>query len=70
MMDGVQKPSNYECYTEPFRFYEMEKGARGGVVVKALSYMPECRGLETRWGEFLNLPNPSGISRPWGLLSF
>jgi hypothetical protein len=26
------------------------------------------RGFETRWGEFLNLPNPSG-RRPWGLLS-
>jgi hypothetical protein len=25
------------------------------------------RGLETRWGEILNLPNASGRTRPWGL---
>jgi hypothetical protein len=25
--------------------------------------------FDTRWGEFLNLPNPSGRTRPWGLLS-
>jgi hypothetical protein len=25
--------------------------------------------LYSRWGEFLNLPNPSGLTRPWGLLS-
>jgi hypothetical protein len=24
---------------------------------------------DTRTGEFLNLPNPSGCTRPWGLLS-
>jgi hypothetical protein len=24
---------------------------------------------DTRWGEFLNLPNPSGRTKPWGLLS-
>jgi hypothetical protein len=34
------------------------------VVVKALSYKPEGRGFDTRWGEFLNLPNPSGHIRP------
>jgi hypothetical protein len=44
-------------------------GARGIVVVKALCYKPEGRGFETRGGEFLNLPNPSGRSRPWGLFS-
>jgi hypothetical protein len=38
-------------------------------VVKALCYKPEGRGFDTRWGEFLNLPNPSGRTRPWGLLS-
>jgi hypothetical protein len=32
-------------------------------------YEPEGRGFETRWGEILNLPNPSGCTRPWGLLS-
>jgi hypothetical protein len=39
------------------------------LVVKALGYKPEGRGFETRWGESLNLPNPSGRTRPWGLLS-
>jgi hypothetical protein len=42
---------------------------RGSVVIKALCYKPEGLGAETRWGEFLNLPNPSGRSSPWGLLS-
>jgi hypothetical protein len=45
------------------------KGARGSVVVKALCYKPEGRGFDTRRGKFLNLPNPSGRTRPWGLLS-
>jgi hypothetical protein len=41
----------------------------GSVVVKALCYKPEGRGFDSRWGEFLNLPNLSGRTRPWGLLS-
>jgi hypothetical protein len=45
-------------------------GARGSLVVKKLDYKAEGRGFETRWGEILNLPNPSGHTRPWGLLSF
>jgi hypothetical protein len=40
----------------------------GSVVVKALCYEPEGRGFDTRWGNFLNLLNPSGRTRPWGLL--
>jgi hypothetical protein len=44
-------------------------GARGSVVAKALCYKPEGRGFDTRWGEFLNLPNPSGHTRQWCLLS-
>jgi hypothetical protein len=44
-------------------------GARGSVVVKALCYKLEGRGFDSRWGEFLNLPNTSGRTRPWGLLS-
>jgi hypothetical protein len=44
-------------------------GERGRVVVKALCYKPQGRGFDTRWGEFLNLPNPSGRTRPWGLVS-
>jgi hypothetical protein len=41
----------------------------GSVVVKALCYKPEGRGFDSRLGEFLNLPNHSGRTRPWGLLS-
>jgi hypothetical protein len=36
---------------------------------KALCYEPEGWRFETWWGEFLNLPNPSSRTRPWGLLS-
>jgi hypothetical protein len=43
-------------------------GARGSLLVKALGYKPEGRGFETRLDEILNLPNPSGRARPWGLL--
>jgi hypothetical protein len=55
-------PSSYVSYCQFF-------GARGSVVVKALCYKPEGRRFDTRWGEFLNLPNPSGHTRPWGLRS-
>jgi hypothetical protein len=37
------------------------------LVLKALCYKPGGRGFETRWADFLNLPNPSGRTRPWGL---
>jgi hypothetical protein len=44
--------------------------ARDGVVVKALCYKPEGRGFDTRSSDFfLNLPNPSGRTRPWGFIS-
>jgi hypothetical protein len=36
---------------------------------KALGYKPEGRWFETQWGEILNLPHPSGRTRPWGLLN-
>jgi hypothetical protein len=36
---------------------------------KALCYKPEGRGFDSQWCEFLNLPNPSGRTWPWGLLS-
>jgi hypothetical protein len=39
------------------------------IMVKALGYKLEGRVLKSRWGEILNLPNPSGRTRPWGLLS-
>jgi hypothetical protein len=32
-------------------------GARGSVVVKAVCYKPEGPEFDSRWGEFLNLPN-------------
>jgi hypothetical protein len=44
-------------------------GACGSIVVKALCYKPEGREFDSRLGEFLNLPNPSGRTRSWGLLS-
>jgi hypothetical protein len=44
-------------------------GALGSLVVKALGYKPEDRGFKARWDEILNSPNPSGRTRPWGLLS-
>jgi hypothetical protein len=40
-------------------------GARGSLLVKALGYKSEGRGFENRLGELLNLPNPSGCTRPW-----
>jgi hypothetical protein len=39
------------------------------VEVKTLRYKREGRGFDTRWGDCLNLPNPSGRIGPWGLLS-
>jgi hypothetical protein len=39
------------------------------LVVKALGYNSEGRRFETRRGEILNLPNPCGRTKPWGLLS-
>jgi hypothetical protein len=39
------------------------------LVVRAVGYKSVGRGLETQWGEILNLPNPSGRTRPRGLLS-
>jgi hypothetical protein len=44
-------------------------GTRGSLAVKALGYKPEGCGFETRWGEILNLPNRSGRTRHWSLLS-
>jgi hypothetical protein len=61
-MHKVQKPDDSQCYTPMPR-------TCGSVVVKALCYKPEGRGFDSRWGEFLHLPNPSGRTRPWGLLS-
>jgi hypothetical protein len=40
-------------------------GAQGSLVVKALCYKPEGRGFDTRWGNVLNVPIPSGRTRPY-----
>jgi hypothetical protein len=40
--------------------------ARGSVVVKAPCSKRVGCGFKTRWGEFFNLPNPSGRTRPLG----
>jgi hypothetical protein len=50
-----------------FRTVQQAREAR--VVVKAICYKPEGRGFDTRLGEFVNLPNPSSRTRPWGLRS-
>jgi hypothetical protein len=55
-------------------FHILEKnklldGACSSLVVKAVCYKLEGCGFNTRRGEFLNLSNPSGRSRPWGSLS-
>jgi hypothetical protein len=44
-------------------------GARGSIMVKALGYKRGSRGFETRWGDILNLPDPSGRTRSWGSLN-
>jgi hypothetical protein len=42
-------------------------GARGSVVVEALCYKPEGRGIASRWGGFFsNLPNPTGRTMALG----
>jgi hypothetical protein len=56
------------CYGDNFTLTYFI-GARGSLVVKALDYNPKCCWFETRWGEIFNLPNPSGHTKPWGLLS-
>jgi hypothetical protein len=59
------------CYGDNFIFFTflIVTGTRGSVVVKALCYKPEGRGFDTRRCDFLNLPNPFGHTKPWGLLS-
>jgi hypothetical protein len=47
--------------------YLLSPWARGSLV--PLGYKPERRGFESRCGEILNLPNPSGRNRHWGLLT-
>jgi hypothetical protein len=47
----------------------VSQSSRGSLMVKALGYKPEGRGFETQWDEILNLPNHSGHTRLWSLLS-
>jgi hypothetical protein len=63
MVNGVKQDYSFNGTCRGFLHTFHENG------VKALCYKPEGRGFDTRWGEFLNLPNPSGRTRPWGLLS-
>jgi hypothetical protein len=62
---GVYSASNRNEYQKLKKKY-FKGVARGCVVVKVLCYKPEDRGFETRWGEFLNLPNPSSRTGPLG----
>jgi hypothetical protein len=39
--------------TTKYNFYSVAQ------LVEALCYKPEGRGIESRWGGFFNLPNPS-----------
>jgi hypothetical protein len=52
-----------------FVSFPISVGARGIVVVKALCYKPEGHEFEPDEEIFLNLPNPSGFTRPWGLFA-
>jgi hypothetical protein len=61
---------NYLTYIYIYNQYSfINYSLCGSAVVKALCYKPEGRGFHTRWSEFLNLPKPSGRTRPWGLFS-
>jgi hypothetical protein len=53
---------------QTYDLYHITTEVRDSVVVKAQYYKPEGREFDSRWGEFLNLPNPSGRTRPWGCL--
>jgi hypothetical protein len=68
---SASSPWSYtlESFWHPSELTNLLRGVRDSVVIKALCYKPEGRGYETRWGEFLNLPNLSGFIKPWGSLS-
>jgi hypothetical protein len=58
----------YESVLERLDLYSKFITLHSSIVVKALCYKPEGRRFDTRWGDFLNLPNPSSRTRPWDLL--
>jgi hypothetical protein len=67
---GVQNPSPNWCVCGEILSVEFFclLNERDSIVVEALCYKPEGHGFDTRRGDFFNLPNPSGRTRPWGLL--
>jgi hypothetical protein len=65
---------NYSvCYTILSRFHSFwcRNGTRSSVMLEALCYKPVGRGVRVpmKWIHFLSLPNLSGRTSPWGLLS-
>jgi hypothetical protein len=62
---AVEEPNFVQMHIIALLFHYVSPGVRGSIVVKALCYKPEGRGFDSRWGEFLNLLNPSGRIRPW-----
>jgi hypothetical protein len=71
----LKKFETCTCVLNPFQNQEREiclavaYYTRGNIVVKALCYKPEGRGFNTRWGEFLNVPNLSGAALDPGVYS-
>jgi hypothetical protein len=71
----LEKRRNKKCWEEiiayfPFTIALVSDGARGSVVVKGLLQTWRSRDRDPmRWMIFIKLPNPSGRTRPWGLLS-
>jgi hypothetical protein len=68
MMHDVWRRGSISWVFYVFMYFDMFYIQWGSIVVKALCYKLEGCGFDTRWGDFLNLPNPSGRTRPWGLL--
>jgi hypothetical protein len=67
-----EPPGGSDCYLFFFRYCNLDHHREqiyilgGSVAVKALSYKQE--GLIPDEANFLNLPNPSDLTKPWGLL--
>jgi hypothetical protein len=67
--NGTEKQQGTENLNFQIHYVLLNNRAHGSVVVKALRYKPEGHGFDSQWCDFFNLPNPSGYTRPWGLLS-
>jgi hypothetical protein len=70
--------SNRITFTDKAELFQGRESWARLSVINELSYGKWWRhcttnqkvaGFDSRWGEILNLPNPSGRTRPWGLLS-